>query len=121
MKTALVIIGFICFGFSVKKNGEAVYGIWQGAYGVNDRIEDAWVVFGPSNMVEFYEGNLRSGKKITGTYNLLGDTAIVFTCTKSNGMLMKMEGNLNRTKNFVDGSWQSSDDDYGSFFLQKQK
>ncbi len=68
---------------------------------MNDLIEDAWVVFGPSNTVEFYEGNLKSGKKVTGTYNLLGDSAIVFTCKKSNGVQMKLEGNLNRSKSFV--------------------
>ena len=42
MKTAFILIGFICFSFSANEKG-AVNGIWQGAYGTDDRIETTFV------------------------------------------------------------------------------
>ena len=121
MKTALILVGFVCLSFSVIDKG-AVNGIWQGAYGMDDRIETTWVVFGPSNTLEFYEKEMKTENKMTGSYSLLGDTAIFFTCKKVNGkQVIKMQGNINRTKNFVDGSWESTDHNSGSFFLQKLK
>lgn len=121
MKTALILVGFVCLSFSVMDKG-AVNGIWQGAYGMDDRIETTWVVFGPSNTLEFYEKEMKTENKMTGSYSLLGDTAIFFTCKKVNGkQVIKMQGNINRTKNFVDGSWESTDHNSGSFFLQKLK
>jgi len=84
MKTALTLIGFICFSFSFKEKG-AVNGTWQGAYGLDDQIKNTWVVFGPSNSLEFYEGEMKTENKVTGSYSLLGDTAISFTCKKNNG------------------------------------
>ena len=123
MKTVITLLGFIAFtAFAVKDKGEALYGTWQGAYGMNDEIKNAWVVFGGSNHMEFYDGDLKPQNKLTGTYTLLGDTAIVFTYKKPGSkQQVKMEGNLNRSKSFVDGSWESNDHQYGSFFLQKQR
>jgi hypothetical protein len=121
MKTALILLGIICFSFSAKEKG-TVNGIWQGAYGMDNRIENTWVVFGSSNMVEFYEGQMKPENKMIGSYSLMGDTAISFTCKKNNGTQeIKMQGNLNRTKNFVDGSWESDDHNSGCFYLQKIK
>ena len=72
--------------------------------------------------LEFYEGEMKTENKVTGSYSLLGDTAISFTCKKNNGkQLIKMLGNINKTKNFVDGSWESNDNHSGSFYLQKLK
>jgi hypothetical protein len=122
MKTVIVLLCFIAFtAFAVKDKGEAMYGTWQGAYGMNDEIKNAWVVFGSSNHMEFYDGALKAENKLSGTYTLMGDTAIVFTYKKAGKQQVKMEGNLNRSKSFVDGSWESNDHQSGSFFLQKQK
>jgi hypothetical protein len=123
MKTVITLLGFIAFtAFAVKDKGEALYGTWQGAYGMDDEIKNAWVVFSNGNNMEFYDGDLKAENKLTGTYTLLGDTAIVFTYKKpGNKQEVKMQGNLNRSKSFVDGSWESNDDQYGSFFLQKQR
>ena len=88
---------------------------------MNDEVKNAWVVLGSGNNMEFYDGDLKPENKLSGTYKLLGDTAIVFTYKKFGEQQVIMEGNLNRSKNFVDGSWESNDHLYGSFFLQKQR
>ena len=123
MKTIITLLGFIAFtAFTVKDKNGALYGVWQGAYGMNNEVKNAWVVFGSGNSLEFYDGDLKPQNKMTGTYALLGDTAIVFSYNKPGAQqLVTMEGNINRTKNFVDGSWESNDNQYGSFFLQKQR
>src|SRR5215217_5977403 len=102
MKTVITMLGFIAFtAFTVKDKGKVLHGIWQGAYGMNDEIKNAWVVFDGANNMEFYDGDLNSQNKMTGTYSLLGDTAIVFTYKKPGKQEVKMEGNLNRSKSFV--------------------
>ena len=122
MKTALLLVSLISLSFSVKDRGEAVYGIWQGAYGLDKQIENVWVVLGPSQTMEFYEKELKTENKLVGSYSLLGDTAILIRYKKGNGKeQVKMVGNLNRTMNFVDGSWESTNNHYGSFYLQKHK
>ncbi len=122
MKTALILASFICISFSVKDRSEAVYGVWQGAYGLDKHIENVWVVLGPSQTMEFYEKEMKMENKLTGSYSLLGDTAILIRYKKVNGKeQVKMMGNLNRTMNFVDGSWESNNNHYGSFYLQKHR
>jgi hypothetical protein len=122
MKTVIALLGLTVFtAFAVKDKGEALYGTWQGAYGMNDEVKNAWVVLGANNSMEFYDGDLKPENKLSGTYKLLGDTAIVFTYKKFGKQQVIMEGNLNRSKNFVDGSWESNDHLYGSLFIQKQR
>jgi len=114
MKTGLILFGFMCFSFSAKDKGEAVYGVWQGAYGFDRQIENVWVVLGPSQTMEFYEKEMKTENKMIGTYSLLGDTAISIRYKKLNGKeQVKMIGNLNRTMNFVDGSWESTNNHFG--------
>lgn len=121
MKTVIALLGLFVFtAFAVKDKGEALYGTWQGAYGMNDQVKNAWVVFGSGSRIEFYDGDLKAENRLSGTYALRGDTAIVFAYKKF-GKQVTMEGNLNRSKNFVDGSWESNDHQYGSFFLQKHR
>ena len=121
MKTFILIISTTLLSFTVNDKKAAVYGIWKGAYGMGELVEKTWVYLEPNNSLKFYEGEIKPENKLTGSYTLLGDTAILFTCTKKDGKQIKMQGNLNRTKNFVDGVWESGDDHYGSFYLQKQK
>ena len=122
MKTVLLIASFFCISFSIKDRGEAVYGLWQGAYSLDKNIENVWVVFGPSQTMEFYEKEMKTENKLTGTYSLLGDTAILIRYKKVNGKeQVKMIGNINRTMNFVNGSWESTNNHSGSFYLQKHR
>ena len=122
MRAILLIISTTLLGFSLKENNNEVFGIWKGAYGMGNNIEQTWVYLGPHNSMKFYGGYMKPENSMTGTYTLQGDTAIVFICKKKNSnQQLKMKGNLNRTKNFVDGVWESNDDHHGSFYLQKQK
>ena len=122
MRAILLIIGTTLLSFSVKEKNDAVFGTWKGAYGMGNNVKQTWVYLGSNNTMSFYDGSMKPENKMTGTYSLLGDTAIVFVCEKSiTHKQIKMRGNLNRTKSFVDGVWESNDDRYGSFYLQKQK
>ena len=122
MRAILLIIGTTLLSFSVKEKNDAVLGVWKGAYGMGNNVKQTWVYFGSNNTMNFYDGSRRPENKMTGTYSLMGDTAIVFTCQRNlTHKQIKMRGNLNRTKSFVDGVWESNDDRYGSFYLQKQK
>jgi hypothetical protein len=122
MRAIFIIISTTLLSFSIKEKNDAVYGIWKGAYGMGNNVEQTWVYLGPKNTMKFYGGYMKPENSMTGTYKLEGDTSIVFICKKQNSnQQLKMKGNLNRTKNFVDGIWESNDDHYGSFYLQKQK
>jgi len=122
MRAILLIISTTLLGFSAKEKNDAVFGIWKGAYGMGNNVKQTWVYLGPHNSMNFYDGSMKPENRMTGTYTLLGDSAIVFVCQKSiTHKQIRMRGNLNRTKSFVDGVWESNDDRYGSFYLQKQK
>ena len=122
MRAILLIIGTTLLSFSVKEKNDAVFGVWKGAYGMGNNVEQTWVYLGPHNSMKFYGGYMKPENSMTGTYSLQGDTAIVFVCkNKKNDQQIKMKGNLNRTKSFVDGVWESNHDHHGSFYLQKQK
>jgi hypothetical protein len=121
MKTFLLIISTTLLSFSVNDRKAAIYGIWKGAYGMGNQVKKTWVYLEPNSAMKFYEGEIKPQNKLSGSYTLLGDTAILFTCKNKEGKEIKMEGRLNRTKNFVDGVWESNDDHYGSFYLQKQR
>ena len=122
MRSVLLIIGTILLSFSIKDKNEPVLGIWKGAYGMGNNVKQTWVYLGANNSMNFYDGSMKPENKMSGTYSILGDTAIVFVCEKNTThKQIKMKGNLNRTKSFVDGVWESNDHHYGSFYLQKQK
>ena len=127
MKISIVIL-IVCSGFffsftekkkQIPENIE-VYGIWRGAYGVNDEIRNATVMVRTNNIIEFYDGEMKEANKTSGTYKIHGDTAIILTYFKPDNKCVSMYGNLNKTKNFVDGFWQTNAEVKGSFYLQKQ-
>ena len=120
MRAILLIICTTLLSFSVKEKDDAVLGVWKGAYGMGSNVEQTWVYLGPHNSMKFYGGYMKPENSMTGIYSLQGDTAIIFVCrNKKTSQQIKMKGNLNRTKSFVDGVWESNDDHYGSFYLQK--
>lgn len=126
MKALFICIaaGISSFGFvsaDKKATDNSIYGVWKGAYGFKEQIEDIMVKFEPGNTMEFYGNGTESEHKIKGTYTLQGDTAIIFSYViNEKHVNIKMKGNLNKTKNFVDGTWQAGEVEKGNFFLQKQ-
>lgn len=126
MKTILIglLAGTTMFGFNTENKpetgGESIQGIWLGAYGTTRKIEKLVVTLKPDNTMEFYEGE-QPKNKITGTYVLMGDTAIVISYKDQEKInQVYMYGTINKSKNFVDGIWETEGDPKGSFYLQKQ-
>jgi hypothetical protein len=126
MKTILIglLAGSAMFGFKPEsKQGtgeESIQGIWLGAYGTSRKIEKLVVTLKPDNTMEFYEGE-QPKNKITGTYVLMGDTAIVISYKDQEKInQVYMYGTINKNKNFVDGIWETEGDPKGSFYLHKQ-
>jgi hypothetical protein len=121
MKTIVyVMAGFLMLSFSTQQT-EAIDGIWTGIYRADNVREKVWVKFAPQNQVELYNGNVIESNKISGTYQLQGDSVLKVSYQTEDGKQYTMEGHINRKKNYVDGTWQASDKLSGSFYLKKEK
>ena len=99
----------------------AVDGIWTGIYRSDDVREKVLARFESQNLVELYNGDVEEAKKITGTYQLQGDTLLKFSYKTADGKLFTMKGTINKRRNYVDGVWETSDKHTGSFYLKKEK
>ncbi len=124
MKFILVYVamGVFSFSFRTEKKLNDIYGTWKGSYGTEQEVEKVLVTFKPGNKVDLYEGEMKLKNKMSGTYYLQGDKTIVFVYKNMYGYnKVRMYGNLNKTKNFVDGVWEINGQTGGSFYLQKQK
>ena len=126
MKTILIglLAGTTMFGFRNEnkqtKDVNTIQGIWQGAYGTSKKIEKLVVTLNSDNTMEFYEG-AQPKNKVSGTYVVMGDTAIVISYKDQEKInQVYMYGSINKNKNFVDGIWESEGNPKGSFYLQKQ-
>jgi hypothetical protein len=106
--------------FTAKGDSE-IYGTWKGGFGNQTVIIETIVELKQHNKADVFEGAKTEANRCTGAYEVIGDTAFVLTyiqpCTNKKVLL---QGNLNRTKNFVDGTWQSASEVKGNFYLQKQ-
>lgn len=121
MKTiAYVLAGMIMLSFSTQQT-EAIDGIWTGIYRADNVREKVWVKFAPQNTVELYNGDVIETNKVSGTYQLQGDSVLKVTYQTEDGKQYTMQGHINRKKNYVDGTWQASDKLSGSFYLKKEK
>lgn len=121
MKTiAYVLAGMIMLSFSTQQT-EAIDGIWTGIYRADNVREKVWVKFAPQNTVELYNGEVIETNKVSGTYQLQGDSVLKVTYQTEDGKQYTMQGHINRKKNYVDGTWQASDKLSGSFYLKKEK
>jgi hypothetical protein len=121
MKTiAYVLAGLITLSFS-SRQAETIDGIWTGIYRADNVREKVWVKFTPQNQVELYNGDVIESNKLSGTYHLKGDSVLTVTYQSEDGKQYTMQGHINRKKNYVDGTWQTSDKLNGSFYLKKEK
>jgi hypothetical protein len=101
---------------------ETVYGIWKGYFGTENEINSITIKIDPQNKAEIVYKFNDASSKTSGTYKLVGDSAIVISCTfnDKNSSEVILHGNLNRTSSFIDGNWDGEGKEGGCFYLQKQ-
>ncbi len=121
MKTIslLFLIGLmsISAGSLEKMNEKTVTGIWQGALGdIRDVTEVVVDITGKDSLVVNVVGK---DQHFPGVINALSDSTIQFAYYDPKAAdSCRFAGNLNRTKNFIEGEWKLKDRK-GSFFFQK--
>ena len=98
---------------------QKVCGIWRGYYGTETEINSIVVKINPQNKAEIFCNN--GCLKTNGSYKLVGDSAIIISCSLSDQKSpdVILYGNLNRSSSFIDGQWDG-DKEGGCFYLQKQ-
>lgn len=101
---------------------EAVCGTWKGYYGTENGINAITIKIDPQNKAEIICDHPGTCLKTTGTYKLLGDSAIVisYPLDEKRSAEVILHGNLNRTSSFIDGNWDGEGNEGGCFYLQKQ-
>lgn len=122
----LVAIITSCLTFFTGPNEpvkNSICGTWKGSYGSENEIIDITVRIDPRDKIELLQNESGGSFSVTGTYRLLGDSAIIISCssfTETKYLEITMHGNLNRSVSFIDGEWDGSGKEKGCFFLQKQ-
>ncbi|HEU4472718.1 MAG TPA: hypothetical protein VFR58_16605 [Flavisolibacter sp.] len=121
MKIAVYLLaGSLLTGFTSGTGENDIDGIWMGYYRSNLIKEKVIVKFDASDKMEFYTGGVDERTRLEGTYRLLGDS-VSFTYVTPEGEEYTMKGQINRRKNFVDGTWRTNEQSTGSFYLERQK
>ena len=117
----IIAILFSSFVKTSEPSTEKVCGTWKGYFGTETEINSITIKINPQNKAEIFCNYNEACLKTSGTYKLIGDSAIVISCIlaekKSEVILY---GNLNRTTNFIDGQWDGDGNESGCFYLQKQ-
>lgn len=76
-----LVIAIISFSFDREDDGNMpdrnIYGIWQGGFGDENKIEQLVIEFKPQNKMELYKNKTRK-HKITGAYIIKGDNINYF-------------------------------------------
>jgi hypothetical protein len=123
LKIIAIIFIFLFSSFTKTSDPaiENVYGVWKGFYGTESEINSITVRINPQNKAEIVCYYTDACITTSGTYKLLGDTAIVISCilTQEKSSEVVLHGNLNRTASFIDGQWDASGKEKGCFYLQK--
>ncbi len=112
---ALVLVSFS------SNNVETFGGLWTGAFRTDMSREKVYVRFDEQNKLQLYSGMVEENNRSVGTYEVLGDTALVFNYSRSDGKTVTMRGVINKRKTYVDGTWETSDHTSGSFYLKKDE
>ena len=124
MKLSVIILATLFSSFlkTSDPSTETVCGIWKGYYGTENKINSIVVKINPQNKAEIFCNLNDACLKTTGTYKLIGDSAIIISCTlnEQKPSQVILQGNLNRTSSFIDGQWDSEGKESGCFYLQKQ-
>jgi hypothetical protein len=121
MKAVIYLLaGALTVSFTNKETN-AVDGIWTGIYRSDDIREKVLVRFEAGNHIELYNGEVVEANKLSGTYELQGDSLLRFTYHDAEGKSYVMQGTINKRKTFVDGNWEAGERLKGSFYLKKEK
>lgn len=105
--------------FSVPEKG--IQGVWKGGFGTQQVITETVVELKGDYEAVIYEGGVSGGVKHTGIYEVKGDTALILTYYKPDACSkVVLQGNLNKSRTFVDGIWQKGEIVEGNFYLEKQ-
>ncbi|HYK55706.1 MAG TPA: hypothetical protein VEV15_04450, partial [Flavisolibacter sp.] len=86
-----VAAGIALLGFTSRQT-EAIDGLWTGIYRTDNVREKVWVKFEPRNQVELYNGEAMTGDKLSGTYQLQGDSVLKVTYQTGDGKQYTMQG-----------------------------
>lgn len=97
---------------------ELLSGTWRGEYGSGQEVRQFIARFYPNMQVRFSETNGKKVRQALGSYQLKDNNTLVAVIALQ-GTGITLEGNLNKTLNFVDGMFTSPEGDSGSFYLQK--
>ena len=124
MKIIIIILATLVSSFTktTDPSTETVCGVWKGYYGTEKEINSITIKLNPQNKAEIIYNYNDAPLKTTATYKLIGDSAIVISCslTEQKRSTVILQGNLNRTSSFIDGQWDSEGKRGGCFYLQKQ-
>ncbi len=112
---ALLLVSFS------SNNVETFGGLWTGAFRTDMSREKVYVRFDEQNKLQLYSGVVEENNRSVGTYEVLGDTALVFNYSRADGKTVTMRGAINKRKTYVDGTWETSDKTSGSFYLKKDE
>ncbi len=99
----------------------SIEGLWSGVYRINENKESVVVRFEDNNQVVLFSGLVEEDNKFTGTWEVKGDSVLVFKYVDTEGKKFIMKGNINKRKTYVDGYWEVGDKKGGSFYLRKEK
>ena len=122
MKLLVIILATLLSSWKTPDpSTETVCGIWKGYYGTETEINSIIIKINPQNKAEIICNYNDACLKAKGTYQLVGDSAIVISCKLTDETTSKviLRGNLNRTSSFIDGQWNGNEAG-GCFYLQKQ-
>lgn len=114
-----LLAGILLVSYSNKKDG-AIEGLWIGAFKSDVQRENMVVKFVSQGGIELYRGEVDEKNRVTGSYQLQGDSAVQFTYKTPDGKEIVMHGSVNKRRNFVEGDWKTTDHQKGEFYLKKQ-
>lgn len=120
MKSLVLVLSGI-FLLSFTNMNDTIEGVWIGAFKSDVDRENMVVKFVSGHEMEIYSGEVKEEKKVVVSYKLEGDSALHFTFKSPEGDQVTMHGTINKRKNFMEGSWETSDNRKGEFFLRKQR
>ena len=93
-------------------------GTWRGGYGSGLEVKEVTARFYPNMKVVMSEKQGSQVRQASGNYQVK-DGKILLAAISLQGSGITLQGNLNKTFSFVDGTYNTPDGIIGSFYLHK--